>query len=84
MKFVLTAAMLAALVSPAVAGDNYDRQLEAHVKRIVAAKIGEIRGTLPYDKVLVFPAAEQVSESPSIRTLQSLPVSAESYFQVIE
>ncbi|MGN6470873.1 MAG: hypothetical protein ACTHLC_14970 [Rhizobiaceae bacterium] len=84
MKLVLAAAMLAALVSPAVAGDHYDRQLEAQVKRIVAAKIGEIRGTLPYDKVLVFPAAEQVSESPSIRTLQSLPVSAEPYFQVIE
>jgi hypothetical protein len=84
MKRFLAAAMLSALVSPAVAGDNYDHRLEGQIKRIVAAKIGDIRGTLPYDRIMVFPAVEQVSESPSFRTLQSIPVSARPHFQVIE
>jgi hypothetical protein len=84
MKIILAAAMLAAFVSPAVAGHGYDHQLEAQVKRIVAAKIGDIRGTLSYDKVIVFPTAEQVFESPSIRTLQSMPVSSKPHFQVID
>jgi hypothetical protein len=85
MKGLLAATILAALVSPAAADNyNYDHRLEAQVKRIVAARIGGIRGTLPYDKVMVFPSADQVSESPSIRTLQSIPVSATPHFQVIE
>lgn len=84
MKCLLAAAMLGALVSPAAAADNYDHRLEAQVKRIVAARIGDIRGTLSYDKVMVFPSADQVSESPSIRTLQSIPASATPHFQVIE
>ena len=84
MKVILAAAMLAAFVSPAVAGDSYDHQLEAQVRRIVAAKIGDIRGTLSYNKIIVFPKGEQVFESPSFRTVQSVPVSAKPHFQVIE
>jgi hypothetical protein len=84
MKVILAAATLAALVSPAIAGGAYDHWLEDQVKRIVAAKIGDIRGALPYDKVIVFPPADQVSESPSFRTVQSIPVRARPHFQVIE
>jgi hypothetical protein len=84
MRALLAAAIVAALVAPAAAGDNYDHRLEAQVKKIVAARIGDIRGTLPYDRTIVFPAPEQVSESPSFRTVQSLPVSVEPHFQVIE
>jgi hypothetical protein len=84
MKVILAAAMLAGLVSPAIAGGDYDHRLEDQVKRIVATKIGDIRGTLAYDKVIVFPAADQVSESPSFRTVQSIPVSSRPHFQVIE
>ena len=84
MRYLLAAAMLAVFVSPSIAVERYDHRLEDQVKRIVAASIGDIRGTLPYDKVMVFPAADEVSESPSFRTLQSIPVSVKPHFQVIE
>jgi hypothetical protein len=84
MRCVLAAAMLAALVSPAGAVQRYDQKLEAQVKQIVAAKIGDIRGTLPYDKIMVFPAVDRVSDGPSFQTLQSLPQTGEPHFRVIE
>jgi hypothetical protein len=76
--------MLAALVSPAGAVQRYDQKLEAQVKQIVAAKIGDIRGTLAYDKIMVFPVVDRVSEGPSFQTLQSLPQTDKPYFQVLE
>jgi hypothetical protein len=84
MRCLLVAAMLAALVWPAGAGQRYDHKLEEQVKQIVAAKIGDIRGTLPYDKIIVFPAVDPVSEGPSFQSLQSLPRTGEPHFQVIE
>jgi hypothetical protein len=54
------------------------------VKQIVAAKIGDIRGTLPYDRIMVFPAVDQGTEGSSFQTLQSLPRTGEPHFQVIE
>jgi hypothetical protein len=84
MKRLLAAAMLAAFVWPATAAPRYDLKLEAQVKQIVAARIGDIRGTLPYDKIMVFPAVDQASEGPSFQTPQSLPRTGKSHFQVIE
>jgi hypothetical protein len=84
MRCLLAAAILGALVSPAAAGVRYDHKLEEQVKQIVAAKIGDIRGTLAYDQIMVFPAVDRASEGPSFQTLQSLPRSGEPYFQVIE
>ena len=84
MRCLLAAAMLGALVWPAAAGVRYDHKLEEQVKQIVAAKIGDIRGTLAYDKIMVFPALDRVSEGPSFQTLQSLPKAGEPHFQVIE
>jgi hypothetical protein len=84
MKCLLAAAMLAALGSPAGAAQRYDHKLEAQVKQIVAANIGDIRGTLPYDRIMVFPAVDQLAESPSIRALPSMPVSSKPHFQVID
>jgi len=84
MKYLLAAAMLAALVSSAGAAQRYDHKLEAQVKQIIAAKIGDIRGTLPYDKIVVFPAADQLAESPSIRALPSMPVDSTPHFQVFD
>jgi hypothetical protein len=84
MKCLLAAAMLAALVSSAGAVQRYDHKLEAQVKQIIAAKIGDIRGTLPYDRIMVFPAVDQLAESPSIRSLPAKPVSSKPHFQVID
>jgi hypothetical protein len=84
MKCLLVAAMLAALVWPAGAAQRYDRKLEEQVKQIVAAKIGDIRGTLPYDRIMVFPAVDQGTEESSFQTLQSLPRTGEPHFQIIE
>lgn len=84
MRCLLAVAILGTLVSPAGAVQRYDQKLEAQVKQIIAAKIGDIRGTLAYDKILVFPEVDRVSEAPSFQTLQSLPRSGEPHFQVIE
>jgi hypothetical protein len=84
MRHLLAAAALAASVSPVVAGVNYDHRLEEQVKRIVAARIGDIRGPLPFDKVMVFPATGQVSESPSFQTVPPMPVGGKPHFQVID
>jgi hypothetical protein len=84
MRHLLAAATLAASISPAIAGVNYDHRLEEQVKRIVAASIGDIRGTLPFDKVMVFPATGQVSESPSFQTVPPMPVGGKPHFQVID
>ena len=84
MRCLLAAAMLGTLVWPAAAGVRYDHKLEEQVKQIIAAKIGDIRGTLPYDKIMVFPAVDQGTEGRSFQTLQSLPRTGEPHFQVIE
>jgi len=84
MKVLVAVATLGALVCPSVAGQDYDHRLEAQMQHLVASKIGDIRGTLPYDRIIVFPAPEQVSETPSFRTIQSIPVSAKPHFQTIE
>jgi hypothetical protein len=84
MRCLLAAAMLAALVWPAGAVQRYDRKLEEQVKQIIAAKIGDIRGTLPYDKIIVFPVVDQGTEGLSFQTLQSLPRTGQPHFQVID
>jgi hypothetical protein len=85
MRCFLAAAMLVALVWPAgAAQQRYDHKLEEQVKQIIAAKIGDIRGTLPYDRIMVFPAVDQGTEGRSFQTLQSLPRTGEPHFQVIE
>jgi hypothetical protein len=84
MRCLLAAAMLAAPIWPAGAAQRYDHKLEEQVKQIIAAKIGDIRGTLPYNKIMVFPAVDQGTEGPSFQTLQSLPWTGEPHFQVID
>lgn len=50
MKMPITGvAMLAVLVTPAVADIQYDRKLEQAVLRIVAEKIGTLRGGFAHD-----------------------------------
>jgi len=55
MKTRLLAALSLALFTlPASAGDQYDRTLEEAAIRIVAAKIGDIRGGFAIDQQPVF------------------------------
>ena len=84
MRCLLAAVMLAAFVWPAGAAKRYDRKLEEQVKRIVAAKIGDIRGTLSYDRIIYFPAVEPDPDSASIRIHPSMPISGGKHFQASE
>ena len=49
MKALVCAALAIALMGPATAQSRYDRKLEEAVIAIVAAKIGDIRGSFAFD-----------------------------------
>jgi hypothetical protein len=83
MKYLVAVAMSAAILAPARSADRYDRKLEEQVLRIVAENIGDIRGTLSYDKVMVFTAVDRTG-SPSFQALRTLQATGEPHFQVIE
>jgi hypothetical protein len=50
----LAAILLAAIQGPALAEQPYDRSIEAAAIRIVAAKMGDLRGGFALDKKPVF------------------------------
>jgi hypothetical protein len=71
---VLGAALVAALTGSAVAEVRYDRNLEQAVLGIVKQRIGEIRGPLAYDAVVILPEgvdgmATGSVTSPSMRSV---------------
>ena len=49
MKALVCAALAIALMGPATAQSRYDRKLEEAVIAIVAARIGDIRGSFAFD-----------------------------------
>ncbi len=49
MKALVCAALAIALAGPSTAQSRYDRKLEEAVMAIVAAKIGDIRGSFAFD-----------------------------------
>ena len=51
---ILAALLLAAIQSPVSAGQQYDRSIEAAAIRIVAAKMGDLRGGFALDQKPAF------------------------------
>lgn len=53
MKIVLAGLVLAATLAPAAAEVKHDRKLEQAVMDIVATKMGDLRGALPWTSTVV-------------------------------
>ncbi len=53
MKIVLAGLMLAVTLAPAFAEVKHDRKLEQAVMDIVATKMGDLRGGLPWTSVMM-------------------------------
>ena len=53
-KFLGAAALVAVICSPAVADEKYDRSIDEAAARILAQKIGDIRGSFAPDAEQVF------------------------------
>ncbi|MBZ9707450.1 hypothetical protein LB543_12035 [Mesorhizobium sp. ESP7-2] len=69
MKTLLCgAALLAVMVVPAAAETRYDRNLEKAVVRIVAGKIGDIRGGFSYRQVPQLVMLPDPSPQPAVAT----------------
>ena len=58
IRLLSGAALLAAFAAPAAAEPRYDIKLEKAVMKIVAARIGDIRGGFSYEKMPEFVAPE--------------------------
>lgn len=72
MKTSIAATLaLAAALTPALAEQRYDRRLEAAAIRIVAAKMGDLRGGFGLDERPVFVAPIGVAPSPPVSLLSS-------------
>ena len=68
MKTVLAmAAMLAASCVAASGNEGYDRRIDAAAARIVAAKIGDLRGSFGADEAPVFVMLVDAGTTGSIR-----------------
>lgn len=68
MKTLISAAaLLAALAAPAFADEKYDRKIDEAAARIVAGKIGGIRGGLAIGQEPVFVPAVSSETTGSIR-----------------
>ncbi|QDZ00495.1 hypothetical protein FQ775_08940 [Nitratireductor mangrovi] len=51
---IMTCAALLALATPAIAGPNFDRNIDAAAARLLAERIGDIRGTFDIGHEPVF------------------------------
>jgi len=70
-RIVLAATALAALTGAALAEPKYDRRIDEAAARIVAQRIGELRGGFAYDQLPDF--VEAVDWHPASWTAVSHP-----------
>lgn len=74
---IMAVAAIAALTGGAVAEVRYNRNLERAVLGIVKQRIGDIRGPLAFDAMVIQPdlstAWRPVPVSPSVRTIDGAP-----------
>ena len=66
-SLIIGVAAFAALCSSAMAEERYDRKLEQAMRDIVAAKIGDLRGSFDFNRQPEFVVVQDTMSTGSIR-----------------
>lgn len=64
---IRAAAMLAALCAPALADAKTDRSIDRSAARLLAARIGDLRGTIAPGEATVFVSKDEAEITGSVR-----------------